>query len=522
MSLDLTWSKILLRQFKFVSVLQYAISCLGLANVGKRVKHNVSLISDNMLLAKMTSKLTLHVLRRPQYGTCYPCFDSLSNCFLRKERRRTICDVQSQTMLHGRGFCTIHPSFRLREVQHYGRRSFSAATIVNSVPAPVQPYLRLMRLDKPIGTWLLYLPCTWSIALAADPGCLPHLGMLTLFGTGALLMRGAGCTINDMWDKDFDKKVSRTATRPIASGEISQKQALVFLGGQLSLALGILLCLNYYSIALGAASLSLVVTYPLMKRITYWPQFVLGLTFNWGALLGWAAVKGSCDWSVCLPLYFSGVMWTLIYDTIYAHQDKEDDVKIGVKSTALRFQEQTKPWLSGFMVAMMSGLVIAGVNAEQTLPYYAVLSTVAIHLTHQIYTLDINKPDDCWKKFVSNRNLGLISRDIPDADRLIQVVFPVLYKQVPEGLPQHLDTKRPGVDAAGIHGAQEHNKHQGGDDQQHAVDTHCDDCQDTSSSRKKQEGPSVSVLPLVPQHVPVTEHTWALIAVGADVRTLAH
>ncbi|CAL9708167.1 unnamed protein product [Knipowitschia caucasica] len=286
--------------------------------------------------------------------------------------------------------------------------SLSAASIVNSAPSAVQPYLRLMRLDKSIGTWLLYLPCTWSIALASDPGCLPNLGMLTLFGTGALLMRGAGCTINDMWDKDFDKKVSRTATRPIASGEISRFQALVFLGGQLSLALGVLLCLNNYSIVLGAASMGLVVTYPLMKRITYWPQLVLGLTFNWGALLGWAAIKGACDWSVCLPLYCSGVMWTLIYDTIYAHQDKEDDIKVGVRSTALRFQNQTKPWLSGFGVAMISGLVLTGINAGQTLPYYAVLSTVAVHLAHQIYTLDINKPEDCWKKFVSNRNIGVL------------------------------------------------------------------------------------------------------------------
>lgn len=265
-----------------------------------------------------------------------------------------------------------------------------------------------MRLDKPIGTWLLYLPCTWSIGLAADPGCLPDLRMLTLFGVGALLMRGAGCTINDMWDKDFDKKVSRTATRPIASGDITRFQALVFLGGQLSLALGVLLSLNYYSIALGAASLSLVVTYPLMKRITYWPQFILGLTFNWGALLGWCAVKGSCDWSVCLPLYVSGVMWTLIYDTIYAHQDKDDDLKVGVKSTALRFQENTKLWLSGFTGAMLSGLLLAGVNADQTAPYYCAVSAVALHLAHQIYSVDINRPEDCWKKFASNRNLGLL------------------------------------------------------------------------------------------------------------------
>ncbi|KAM8866358.1 4-hydroxybenzoate polyprenyltransferase, mitochondrial isoform 2-T2 [Synchiropus picturatus] len=279
--------------------------------------------------------------------------------------------------LHGQNVST--PLSRGLKMQS-NRRSFGMppATIVNAAPARLQPYLRLMRLDKPIGTWLLYLPCTWSIALAADPGCLPDVGMLTLFGTGALVMRGAGCTINDMWDKEFDKKVSRTANRPIAAGEVSRMQAFVFLGGQLSLALGVLLCLNFYSIALGATSLSLVITYPLIKRVSYWPQLMLG------------------------------VMWTLIYDTIYAHQDKDDDIKIGVKSTALRFQEQTKPWLCGFSVAMMSGLVIAGINADQTLPYYAVISTVALHLAHQIYTVDIDKPEDCWKKFVSNRNLGLL------------------------------------------------------------------------------------------------------------------
>ncbi|XP_068577151.1 4-hydroxybenzoate polyprenyltransferase, mitochondrial [Cebidichthys violaceus] len=390
-----------------------------------------------MFPAKLSGQLALNTLRRIPHGALY----SLSNIFLHTEggRTRDVTSLRSDSSVLKRGLygqSVLHPSLRPHGTRQYGRRSFglSAATVVNSAPGPVQPYLRLMRLDKPIGTWLLYLPCTWSIALAADPGCLPHLGMLSLFGAGALLMRGAGCTINDMWDKDFDKKVARTATRPIASGEISQRQALVFLGGQLSLALGVLLCLNYYSIALGAASLSLVISYPLMKRITYWPQFVLGLTFNWGALLGWAAVKGFCDWSVCLPLYFSGVMWTLIYDTIYAHQDKEDDMKIGVKSTALRFHEQTKPWLSGFMVAMMSGLVVAGVNAEQTLPYYAVLSTVAVHLTYQIYTLDINKPEDCWKKFSSNRNLGLLL--------LLGIVAGNLWKERRETLLQNEEAVR--------------------------------------------------------------------------------
>ncbi|XP_044285292.1 4-hydroxybenzoate polyprenyltransferase, mitochondrial [Varanus komodoensis] len=286
--------------------------------------------------------------------------------------------------------------------------TLSAAALVRAAPGPLQPYLRLMRLDKPIGTWLLYLPCTWSIALAAEPGCLPAWDMLLLFGTGAILMRGAGCTINDMWDQDYDKKVTRTASRPLAAGEISRFQSLVFLGGQLSLALCVLLCLNNYSIILGASSLLLVVTYPLMKRITYWPQLFLGLTFNWGALLGWSAVQGSCNWSVCLPLYFSGVLWTLMYDTIYAHQDKRDDLTIGVKSTALRFSENTKPWLSGFSALMLLGLTVTGINCDQTFPYYAAVTSAGIHMAQQIYTLDINNSEDCWKKFSSNRTVGLL------------------------------------------------------------------------------------------------------------------
>uniref|UniRef100_A0A8C4S1B4 4-hydroxybenzoate polyprenyltransferase, mitochondrial n=1 Tax=Erpetoichthys calabaricus TaxID=27687 RepID=A0A8C4S1B4_ERPCA len=269
--------------------------------------------------------------------------------------------------------------------------SFSAPGIVNAAPQSVQPYLRLMRLDKPIGTWLLYLPCTWSIALAAEPGCLPDFHMLALFGVGAVLMRGAGCTINDMWDRDFDKKVSRTASRPIAAGEITRFQALVFLGGQLTLALGVLLSLNLYSAIL-------LITYPYFSR----------LAFNWGALLGWSAIKGYCDWSVCLPLYFSGILWTLIYDTIYAHQDKVDDLLVGVKSTALLFQDHTKPWLSGFSAVMLSGLILTGIISDQTLPYYGALSVVGAHLFYQIFTLDINKPEECWKKFTSNRTLGLL------------------------------------------------------------------------------------------------------------------
>uniref|UniRef100_A0ABK0LHG7 4-hydroxybenzoate polyprenyltransferase, mitochondrial n=2 Tax=Rattus norvegicus TaxID=10116 RepID=A0ABK0LHG7_RAT len=283
------------------------------------------------------------------------------------------------------------------------------------------------------GTWLLYLPCTWSIGLAADPGCFPDWYMLSLFGTGAILMRGAGCTINDMWDRDFDKKVERTANRPIAAGDISAFQSFVFLGAQLTLALGVLLHLNYYSIAMGAASLLLVVTYPLMKRVTFWPQLALGLTFNWGALLGWSAVKGSCDPAVCLPLYFSGVMWTLIYDTIYAHQDKKDDALIGLKSTALLFRENTKQWLSGFGVAMVGALSLVGASSGQTLPYYAAVAAVGAHLAHQIYTVDIHRAEDCWEKFTSNRTVGLLL--------FLGIVLGNLYKDKPD------ETK--GVDAVG-------------------------------------------------------------------------
>ncbi|EPS66242.1 hypothetical protein M569_08535, partial [Genlisea aurea] len=188
------------------------------------------------------------------------------------------------------------------------------------LPEKVQPYARLARLDKPIGTWLLAWPCMWSITLAASPGSLPDIKMITLFGIGAVLLRGAGCTINDLLDKDIDTKVQRTMVRPIASGVLTPFQGTCFLGFQLLLGLGILLQLNDFSRVLGASSLLLVFSYPLMKRFTFWPQAYLGLTFNWGALLGWAAVRGSLDPSVVLPLYISGVFWTLVYDTIYAHQ----------------------------------------------------------------------------------------------------------------------------------------------------------------------------------------------------------
>ncbi|KDP37903.1 hypothetical protein JCGZ_05342 [Jatropha curcas] len=277
------------------------------------------------------------------------------------------------------------------------------------LPRQARPYARLARLDKPIGTWLLTWPCMWSISLAASPGHLPDLKMMALFGCGALLLRGAGCTINDLLDRDIDTKVERTKLRPIASGLLTPFQGLCFLGFQLLLGLGILLQLNNYSRILGASSLLLVFSYPLMKRFTFWPQAYLGLTFNWGALLGWSAVTGSLDLAVVLPLYVAGVFWTLVYDTIYAHQDKEDDLKVGVKSTALRFGDSTKEWITGFGIACISSLALSGVSADLVgWPFYAFLAAASGHLTWQIWTVDLSSRADCNKKFVANKWFGAI------------------------------------------------------------------------------------------------------------------
>lgn len=294
------------------------------------------------------------------------------------------------------------------------------------------PYARLMRVDRPIGSWLLFWPCGWSIALSAPAGCWPDLWMLTMFGAGAFIMRGAGCTINDMWDRDIDGKVARTKSRPLVAGELSSADAWFFLGGQLGLGLLILLELNWYSILLGASSLGLVIIYPLMKRITHWPQLVLGMTFNWGALLGWSATQGSVMWSACLPLYLAGVCWTIVYDTIYAHQDKVDDALLGIKSTAIRFGDNTKLWLSGFTTAMIGGLVTSGVVCDQTWPYYSAVGLISAHLAHQIYSLNIDNPTDCATKFISNHQVGLIL--------FLGIVLGTLYKGYGQRAPSSSST----------------------------------------------------------------------------------
>ena len=272
-------------------------------------------------------------------------------------------------------------------------------------PAAARPYLRLARADRPIGTWLLLWPCWWSVALASDGW--PDPVLLALFAVGALVMRGAGCTVNDIVDRDIDARVARTAARPIPAGEITVRQAFVFLAVLLLVGLAVLLQFNRFAVALGAASLLLVAVYPFMKRVTDWPQAFLGLTFNWGALLGWAAVRGTLD-APAVALYAAGLMWTLGYDTIYAHQDKEDDAIVGVRSTARLFGDRTRPWLLGFYAATIGGTVAAGVLAGLAWPFFAVVALAAGHLLWQALTVDIGRPADCLAKFRSNRDYGLI------------------------------------------------------------------------------------------------------------------
>ncbi len=271
-------------------------------------------------------------------------------------------------------------------------------------PARARPYLRLARFDKPIGAWLLLWPCWWSIALAAAGGW-PDARLLALFALGALVMRGAGCTFNDIVDRDFDARVARTASRPLPSGAVSVHQAWAFMGLLLVLGLIILLQLNPMAIAVGAASLPLIVVYPFMKRITFWPQAFLGLTFSWGALLGWAAVTGSLGWPAA-ALYAASIAWTLGYDTVYAHQDKEDDALVGIKSSALKLGGRTRPWLFVFFAATVALLGLAGALAGVAWPFYAGLAGAAALLAWQAGRLDIDDPADCLAKFHSNNWVG--------------------------------------------------------------------------------------------------------------------
>ena len=296
----------------------------------------------------------------------------------------------------------------MQDAPHHSASDIPRGNWLDRFAPPVtRPYARLMRLDRPIGTWLLLLPGWWALAIPMPDGAWPSILWVALFGIGAILMRGAGCVINDFFDRDFDARVARTADRPLASGAVSLRAALVFLAALLAVSLAILLQFNGFAIAVGALSLLLVVPYPLMKRITWWPQAWLGLTFNWGALVGWTAVTGELAWPA-IALYAAGVLWTLGYDTIYAHQDKEDDILIGVKSTALRLGDATKPWLFGFYITAMVLIIYAGVLAQLPAIYFWALIPCGVHLLWQAWRVNINDPADCMAKFRSNRDFGFL------------------------------------------------------------------------------------------------------------------
>jgi 4-hydroxybenzoate polyprenyl transferase len=256
----------------------------------------------------------------------------------------------------------------------------------------IQSYLALLRFHQPVGYWLLFWPCAWGITLAPNSQFpIPNALLLALFFLGSVLMRSAGCIINDLWDRDFDRQVERTKTRPLASGAIAPKQAFIVLAVLLLLSLWIVLQLPIIVFWLALAALPLVVAYPLMKRIMWWPQLFLGFTFNYGALMGWAALRGTIE-PPALWLYAGGICWTLIYDTIYAHQDITDDAKIGVKSTARLFAENTQIWLTGFALLMLVCFAMAGVD-------FRTLPLLAVPLAIQLWRLDISDPARCGRQF---------------------------------------------------------------------------------------------------------------------------
>jgi 4-hydroxybenzoate polyprenyltransferase len=295
--------------------------------------------------------------------------------------------------------------------------SDAAARVADSVgnwvdsraPLWARPYLRLSRLDRPIGSWLLLMPCLWSAALAShlarDVSQLPLT--IALFLIGAFAMRGAGCTWNDITDRDLDARVERTQSRPIPAGQVTVTQALVFLVVQALVGLVVLLQFNHFAIATGIASLLIVAAYPFMKRITYWPQVVLGLAFSWGALMGFAVVLGRID-AAGLALYAGTVAWVIGYDTIYAHQDADDDALIGIKSTALLFGERTR-----FALAIFYGLAVVLIGVAMHLggaqwPAWIGLAVFATHLAWQVVRIEIGDSRLCLRLFKSNRDAGLL------------------------------------------------------------------------------------------------------------------
>jgi len=291
-----------------------------------------------------------------------------------------------------------------------GRVADSTGNWVDGLaPAWSRPYLRLARLDRPIGSWLLLMPCWWSAGLAAVAAgeTIPNPWHVLLFFVGAFAMRGAGCTWNDLVDRDIDARVERTRSRPIPSGQVTVARAVAFMILQALIGLAVLVQFNRFAVVAGIASLAVVAVYPFMKRITYWPQIFLGLSFSWGALMGWAAAFGRLDAPAYL-LYAGAICWVIAYDTIYAHQDREDDALIGLKSTALLFADNTRPLLALFYAAAVALIALAQWSAGCGALSYLGLAAFAVHLAWQVGRIDIGDPANCLMVFKSNRDAGLI------------------------------------------------------------------------------------------------------------------
>ncbi len=272
------------------------------------------------------------------------------------------------------------------------------------LPARLRPYALLGRLDRPIGAWLLYLPGLWAITMGAEGQRMVALALLFLIG--AFAMRMAGCVVNDLWDRDLDRRVARTAGRPLAAGIVTPLHALAFMAVLCAVGLAVLLMLPPFAWLVGVASLPLIALYPLAKRVTWWPQAVLGLTFSWGALLGGASAHLAL--APALALYAAAFFWILGYDTIYALQDREDDAVVGIRSTARLFGERTRPFIALFYAAMLACLVLAGVLAGLSPAYDMVLLLPAFLLARQVARLDVNDPALSLWLFNANRDVGLL------------------------------------------------------------------------------------------------------------------
>ena len=275
---------------------------------------------------------------------------------------------------------------------------------VARLPPGWRPYILLARLDRPIGAWLLFLPGLWGILLAGPSDA--TLRLILLFALGSIVMRAAGCVVNDLWDRDIDRMVTRTAGRPLASGALRPRHALAFMAILLCIGLAILLQLNLLAQVLGAASLVLVALYPLAKRVTWWPQLMMGVTFGFGAPLGYAAAAGRID-AAWAAIYAAAILWDLGFDTIYAHQDREDDALVGVKSTARLFGERSRPFVAGCYVGTVLLLVLAGHLARLAVWFYPALLLPAALLLRQAAALDIHDPAGCLRLFKANREVGL-------------------------------------------------------------------------------------------------------------------